>query len=459
MWKHFTGFLPFAVLTLLCTPCMAQDALLAPAGPTRSALPTLTPANAAKYFAEFAHDCRADDGKLWGVSLCGPMLFIDPVTRHVVASHADADGLLKPAADGTFTGTIPVDQTIANTSAKWSGTHWIELVWPWPVNPALGRLIMAHESYHRVQAAIVPIALAGTNTQLQTVCGRYTLELEWRALASALEAHTDAERRQAVSDALLFRAARYRRFPKAQAKEVALERDEGLAQYTGVMVGEPTPAKRKAMALVLLREAPERPSFVRTFAYVTGPAYGLLLNRYDPDWRTRIIHGQQGLAAMLASALHLNLADMPLDTMGARANHYGGPSLLASETATSAKRDRTAAHYRAILVAGPVLVLPLRHTRKQFNPQNVLSLGNAGTVYPTLKLLDEWGSIDVKQGALLASDETRLTVSAPSGTALTGTIHGPGWTLKLAPDWRLVPAGRRGDFTLHYGISPPTDGK
>lgn len=449
MRKRTKTFLSFALLILPCAPCFAQDAFLTPPKATQTAKATpLTPANAAEYFAEAGRDCHADGGRLWGVSLCGPMLFVDPTTRQVVASHPDADGRLKPAIDGTFTGEIPADQVIANTSAKWSGTHWIELVWPLPPNSVMDRVIMAHESYHRVQAEIVPIDLVGTNTQLQTVYGRYTMQLEWRALAAGLLTDTDTARRQAISDALLFRAARYQKFPMAQAREVALERDEGLAQYTGVMVGISTAAHRQAMVLDLLREGPDRPSFERSFAYVTGPAYGLLLNRHDPDWRKQITHSTQGLAGLIASALSIDLDHMPLSAVNERASQYGGPALMAAETAAKAKSDRILAHYRSLLVIGPVLVLPLDHTRKQFNPQNILSLGKVGTIYPTLRLLDDWGSIDVEKGALLAADEPRLIVSAPSGKVTTGTIHGPGWTLKLAPGWRMVPAPRKGDLTL-----------
>lgn len=459
MRKQFTILLALA-LTLLCVSCIAHpgDASLSPSARTVKGFP-LTPANAAKYFAEFTHDCRADNGMLWGVSLCGPMLYVDPTSRRVVASQADAEGYLKAAADGTFTGMFPADRPIANTSAWWSGTHWIELVWPLSANPVTRRVAMAHESYHRVQAQIVPISLRGTNTHLQTLYGRYTMQLEWRALAAALQAKTNAARRQAVEDALLVRTSRYHQFPKAQVKEAALERHEGLAQYTGVMVGMATAAQRQAMALTLLREGPNRPSFVRSFAYVTGPAYGLLLDRYHPGWRKQIAHSNQGLAAMLASALGVNMAQMPLDTFDARAAHYGGSALLAAETRRKAKADQEIARYRHLLVDGPVLILPLKHTRTQFNPQTILSLDKAGAVYPTMRLFDVWGSIDVTQGALMAPDQPRLTVSAPSGATTTGTIHGPGWTLKLAPGWQLVPATRKGDFTLRHETPATADGK
>lgn len=438
----------FLLLALIGMPCLANtDASLTTAPSVAARLP-LTPANAAKYFAKAMQDCRADGGKLWGVSLCGPMLLVDPVTRQVVASQPDADGRLKQASHDTYTGVMPSDQTIANTSAWWSGTHWIELVWPLPTNPAMARTLLAHEAYHRVQAQVVPMSPGNTNAHLETAYGRYAIQLEWRALAAALKAPTDIARRQAASDALLFRAARYRRFPKAQADEVALEHDEGLAQYTGVMVGNATATQREAVTLTLLREAPERTSFVRSFAYITGPAYGLLLDRYRPGWRKQIMHSKQGLATMLASALHLNLTHMPLDAVGARSARYGGAELSASEKADNAKRDREIAHYRSLLVTGPVLVLPLKNTRKQFDPQTVISLGKSGAVYLTMRLFDDWGSIDIKHGALLDPDQPRLAVSAPSGKTAAGAIQGPGWILKLAPGWELVHARRKGDFTL-----------
>src|SRR3954471_23353229 len=70
---------------------------------------------ARKYFAEAQSLCIADHGRLWGISLCGPMMFVDPGSRYVVANHVDAKGLLKADA-GVFVGVLPRDQNIANTA-------------------------------------------------------------------------------------------------------------------------------------------------------------------------------------------------------------------------------------------------------------------------------------------------------------------------------------------------------
>ena len=102
-------------------------------------------------------------------------------------------------------------------------------------------------------------------------------QLEWRALAQALRATDDAPRRCAAADALAFRAARRAAYPGSAAGEDALELHEGLAEYTGVVVGRP--GDRTGAALHDLGAHVEDPSFVRSFAYATGPAYELLLDR------------------------------------------------------------------------------------------------------------------------------------------------------------------------------------
>src|SRR5690348_8564766 len=59
-----------------------------------------------QYFAEAKALSDYDNGALWKVQLCGPLLFVDPNTRSAVANQADAEGKLKPL-DGVFAGTAP----------------------------------------------------------------------------------------------------------------------------------------------------------------------------------------------------------------------------------------------------------------------------------------------------------------------------------------------------------------
>jgi hypothetical protein len=422
---------------------------LAPAVRAATA-PAASTASARSYFDEATRQCQADGGRLWGKTLCGPMLLVVPATRQVIASQADAQGQLH-ADDGVFVGTLAASETLANTPLDWAGVRWSEMLWPLPDDASTRRTLMAHEAFHRIQPSLGLPAGDGNNAHLDTLDGRYTLQLEWRALDAALTATNDADRRARIADALAFRAARYRQFPAAAQAEAALERNEGLAEYTGVMVGNRSPAARLAMARKDLSQFVDSASFVRSFAYATGPAYGLLLDRYRPGWRTAIVQGGSP-ADLLAAALRIDMAaSADVDNRAAR---YDGPALLAHERARADARARQAALYKAQLVTGPVLRLPLKHMKVQFNPTNLMPLGASGTVYPTLHVIDDWGSIEVDGGALLAGDWSLLTVAAPAAEAHAGKLHGKGWTMQLAPGWQLLPGARKGDRTVAPDATP-----
>ena len=45
--------------------------------------------SAKRAFAEARALCSADHGRLWGVSLCGPIMFVDAPSRSIVASEPD----------------------------------------------------------------------------------------------------------------------------------------------------------------------------------------------------------------------------------------------------------------------------------------------------------------------------------------------------------------------------------
>ena len=260
----------------------------------------LAKSKAQLYFQEAQTLCGLDHGQLWGVSLCGPIMFVDPQSRYVVANQADANGFLK-AEGNVFVGYLPKDQNVANTGADWSGVHWTQILWPLPDDRRQRDTLIAHELFHRIQDRLkLPKLLSGDNAQLDKIDGRYYLQLEWRALARALEARSDADRRQAAENALVFRAERYRLFPQAVQEERALELNEGLAEYTGVRIGNPVAGEELRATLNDLRTQSKAPTFVRSFAYATGPAYGLLLDRYAPGWHLQPTE-EEGLEDLLSA--------------------------------------------------------------------------------------------------------------------------------------------------------------
>jgi hypothetical protein len=422
-----------SVLVALPRPSRAQSAQPIPIDSAKAA------------FAQATALCSADNGKLWGVSLCGPIMFVDAPSRSIVASESDGKGVLS-AKDGAFVGIMPADQNIANTAVEWSGLKWTQMLWPLPDDERLRSTLMMHELFHRIQDRLgLPKQRDGDNAHLDELNGRYFMQLEWRALARALEARGDAERREASRDALTFRAERYRLYPLAAAQEHGLEQNEGLAEYTGVRLGNPTAEQQATMALRDLSVHTSDATFVRSFAYATGPAYGLLLDRYAPEWRKRLAAGD-GFDVMLGRALHITARGSE-QLAAARAAKYDGSALHAAEAERDAGRQQMLAVNRGKFVDGPVLTLAFRHMNVQFNPQNLQPLGDAGTVYPTIRVTDDWGVIEGKNGALMKPDWSALVVPAPTSPA-GSSIAGDGWTLELKPGWKIVPAARNGDYTL-----------
>ena len=252
------------------------------APPVRAAASPIDTAAASRVWAERRAACDRDHGAMWGVSLCGPQMFVDPQTRAVVANE-DSPSLHATKRDGVFIGTLPTSIPPANTAVILDERSWSMVMWPLPNDPIDRRILVMHESWHRIQSSIHLPPGGAPNDHLDSAAGRYWLELEWRALARAAVS-AGAARRAAVADALTFRAERLRRFPGAAATENALMDNEGLAEDTGIAMTT-APADRAVRVVERLESGRQRASFVRSFAYASGPAYGALLDAAAPGWR------------------------------------------------------------------------------------------------------------------------------------------------------------------------------
>ncbi len=400
---------------------------------------SIDPVNAAAAFAEAEKLSAKDDGRLWGKTLYGPMLFVEPESRAVVANEADAGGLLLKKGD-VYVGVLPTDVMVANTSVDWAGKRWTMVMWPLPQDSQPRERLLAHELFHRIQPDLGIPPANPQNSQLDTVEGRVWLQLEWRALAAALVSSW-AEQPEAIRDALAFAARRHELFPGSQETERLLELNEGLAEYTGLSIASPDAASARWRAVTRLTN-PEGETFVRSFAYTSGPAYGLLLDERLPGWRKRV-NAKSDLAAMLAPTVAGAAVQVEQ-----RAVVYGGAELRVFESERDVRAKAERDRYRKLLADGPTLTLPnAGKFNYTFNPNGLVPLEGLGTVYPTLQVSDAWGTLDAEQGALLASDFSSVRIAAPVNTS-GKHVTGPGWTLDLAAGWQIVPAEKAGSYTL-----------
>jgi hypothetical protein len=386
-------------------------------------------ARAAQYFKEATALCERDAGRLWGVSLCGPIVLADPISKTVVTSEPEPSAP-RPAALG-----------FANAAVEWGGTRWTAIVWPLiPADPSLRARLLLHELFHRVQPRLGLMTRDGVNVHLDTAAGRYWLQLEWRALERALGAAEEATRREAALDALTFRASRHRLFAGSLEEERLEEIREGLAQYTGTVLAAASAAEARADAARQLQGAPNSSSLVRTFAYPSGAAYGLLLDEWQPGWPRRVT-AADNLGTILLQALG---GLVPSEAGPERESRYGGPELLRLERSREDAHEARLTDLRRRFVEGPVLVLP--NAPGSFVTDGVTPIPDVGTVYPRVRVTAEWGTLEADL-ALRSGDRRRLVVPAPASP--TGPVlQGDGWTLALAPGWVLQPGQRSGDYEV-----------
>ncbi|HLT91587.1 MAG TPA: hypothetical protein VKZ85_11625 [Woeseiaceae bacterium] len=435
--------------------CLAAAVLAWTAGlvalPAAASVPAADSAAAIRALAEFEDACRSTK-PLWSVDLCGPIVLVDPRTRMAVTNRPDPAGRFAPR-DGAFVGEWPADMPVANTSIDWEDTRWAMILLPLPED-AFSRLrLIAHESFHRIQPELGHDPADALLPHLDEEQGRVWLRLEIRALGRAI-ATEGAGARAAVLDALLFRAARYAEFPGADSLERRLEGHEGLAEYTGVRFALDVTGPDPELVTELLDAFERRPTYVRSLGYGTGPALGLLLDRYRPGWRD-MIGPEPDLDRRLARAVGAPLADSRAqavrDAALQRGAAYGADIVRAEEQERAQRRAADLEVYRKVLVEGPTLTVELPDRLLLFNPNTVLPLGDEGNVYPGAILMGDWGRLTLEDGAALGNaDRSRARVAAPQSPepGHAGLVEGPGWTLELEAGWHLVPGDRPGDFRL-----------
>jgi hypothetical protein len=417
-------------ISISCTAILAYVVM----GHPSSAVAQVDPQRAQEYFKEAQALCERDGGRLWGVSICGPMVIADRRTQTMATSQ--------PAPEGTR----PRLLGLVNAPVQWGGATWSAYMWDFVANktPRDRKELFLHEMFHGVQPQLGLFASSLDSEHLDVADGRYWLRLEWRALARALR-ESGEQRHLAVRDALAFRQARRVLYAANVESERGQEITEGLAAYTATVLAAESRADAIAGALDLLVNAEAtalEASFVRTFAYMSGPAYGLLLDVSSPGW-TRRVRGTDDLATLLTRVL----AVQPASDATASAGRYDGTGLRASEQQREQQRQERLEGLRRQFVDGPVLLMP-GVGGAQFNSTGAVAIPGVGTVYfGPYNSTGDWGTLAAEKGVLIASDGRSRRVPAPVRRD-DGTFTGDGWTFKAAAGWVIREGVRRGDYEV-----------
>jgi hypothetical protein len=400
--------------------------------------------------------CEADRGDLWRRSLCGPIALVDRQTRLVIANDTIAGRHFFRLGDA-FVTVMRENQYIANTAFQWGGRTWTMVALPLPADRYARVALVMHEVFHREQSALGLRQADALNNHLDMRPGRTWLRLEYRALARALDALPDSRAaRQHAQSALLFRAQRRSLYPGSDSLEATLEIQEGLPEYTGQRLAMRLTGEGPRHVAQYVRDYERNtPTFVRAFAYGTGPAVGVLLDHFSPRWRDAV-RTKRDLAGLLAQSIDFQAParNRLASAARSRADEYGWDEVDRAEGARDSARAPTMRGYRARLQDGPTITLrqSIDSLSWSFDPTELVGFDLSSAVYPSGNFSAGWGKLTVERGGVLvANDFSRIRIAAPSSAiaANAKTLNGEGWTLALNPGWSLEPdPARAGSFIV-----------
>ncbi len=237
----------------------------------------------------------------------------------------------------------------------------------------------------------------------------------------------------AMSAAVVVRATRHRLVGDSSGEEDDLERNEGLAEYTGRRLAH---GDARTSVATRLEAVTMDTSFARSFAYLTGPAYGLAFDELLPGWRDAVLR-RRSLTELSREVVSAN-AGCDLSVVEAR---YGRATIEAEEIDRAREYRESVDAWRSLLVDGATLAISARHLNVVFNPSEVVPLGDDGTVYPTATIRDTWGELAVHAGALLDPEWRTIRVTAKGLRTSETQTSGDGWTLQINPGWRVTRSG------------------
>lgn len=236
-----------------------------------------------------------------------------------------------------------------------------------------------------------------------------------------------------MSAAVVIRAGRHSLVGDASRQEDDLERNEGLAEYTGRRLAH---ADARTSVATKLEAVTVEAAFARSFAYLTGPAYGLVFDKLLPGWRDAALHARS-LTELSREVVSAN----PSPELAAVEARYGRAAIEAEEMDRERSHRECVAAWRSILIDGPTVAITTRNLNIVFNPTEVVPLGDAGTVYPTATIRDAWGELAVHAGALLDPEWRTIRVTANGLRTSDTQSSGDGWELELDPGWCVARSG------------------
>lgn len=358
--------------------------------------------------------CNKDNGKLWGVNLYSPVLGVDSL-RNIVSNVPDAPK------------TFPTDKPVANSTTELDGKRWTMILWPLSGDQMHQSIILVHEMFHYRQPELgLWQDKDPNNSHLSNRDARTLLKLEWNALKAA--ASCDGEQKKtALKDALSFRAWRRHLYPDFAQEENSLEIQEGLAEYTGRRIAIPS-GKEYLQSLSDLDYLYESDNLTRSFAYLSGPLYGLILDQSAHPWHKEMNSGSD-LGSSAMAIYGITLPENLEETVETAKAKYDFESIDAAEEAFQRKLEERNQTLRKLFALDNVITLECPNLSIQFSPDSMIKMDDGSMVIYGCTAFCDWGSVE-GHPLKVTSDWRRIELPRLDTLSFNNdTITTSGWTL------------------------------
>ena len=395
-----------------------------------------TPEKASRYFKEIEEICNRDSGKLWGQNLYGPIMFVERVTRRIVANQHDNEGLLK-SKEGVYAGVYPKELILSNAPVKFGGLQFAMV--PLPEEEVDYRLKTRaiHSLFHRFQEnkGIIPSPYNTINMDEKEA--RLWIKLEWKALRKAINSQGE-DRQLALRDALIFRGSNRELYHKYATDENRFETFEGLATFTYTLLCTNSPEEFKSRLFENLDRIYAMQSYARSYGIIHGALYASLL--YDKGYDLKKINTDNfDLGNAVKELYHIDLPSICRDVAGSLAVNYEIEAINKEEEKRDADIKESIHRQISTFTEKPVVFLELESPYFDFEPEDIHPLDTLGTLYNSIRVSDNWGKLTVDKGGCLVSNNLKfIRITAKAFKADKNHISGEGWHLILNNDWELV---------------------
>lgn len=383
--------------------------------------------------------------KIWNRDLYSGILLVNPQTRQLYSNESDRENSLK-LQNNIYIGALPDNVNIANTSIKWNGKTWTMLMLPLP-NDKNDRInLLAHELFHTVQTSLGFPQNNKESNHLEQKDGRIYLRLELEALKKSILSSNKKEQKKHLTNAFIFRKYRNILFPESNDIENLLELNEGLAEYTGFAISNRNKEQIKQHFVNSINTFVQNPTYVRSFAYNTTPIYGYLLSKKNKYWNQKI-SSENNLSDYFIEELGIKIPTDLKDIIGKIIKEYDGETIIREEQEREERIKIKITEYKSKFIEQPHFEITFEKMNVSFDPRNIFPIEDKGTIYPNIRITDNWGILEVNNGALMHPNWDKISISIP--TKINDQfVEGDDWSLQLNKNYVVIKDQKNNNYII-----------